>query len=328
MPPESPPINALPALFNRRFQLVTGKGGVGKSTVTALIASLSARAGRRTLVCELNTQPRIPGLFGCNASDDQVTELAPNLWSVNIRPAVAMEEYGVMKLRFRALYRLVFDNPLIQRLVHFIPGMNDLLMLGKAFNHEREVHADGTPSWDTIIIDAPATGHGLTFFGLPRIIRDAVPAGNLHREAADMWALMTDPERTAVHLVTLPEELPVRETQELHQRLAHTLGMPLGYLFMNMMPSTLLPPAERVLFRTLTEQPSDPDLGLLWATARIHLGREGLAQRYLNELGGLHLPTVRLPALHTTQFGPDEVAQLAEQVLLRATALAHASEAP
>lgn len=310
MSPNPAPLQ-LPPLLDRRFQLVTGKGGVGKSTVTALLASLSARAGRRTLVCELNTQARIPGLFGKAPERGKLAQIAPNLWSVNIDPTIAMEEYGVMKLRFRALYRLVFDNPLVQRLVRFVPGMNDLLMLGKAFNHERELDADGAPVWDAIYVDAPATGHGISLFRLPRIIRDAVPAGNLHREAADMWALMTDPQRTAVHLVTLPEELPVRETQELHQRLAQDLGIPLGALFLNMMPAGLLAPEERAVFARLSERPDDRELALLWATTRIRLGRENLAGRYRDELDQLNLPVVPLPVLYTTEFGPDEVRRLA-----------------
>ncbi|MCA9543852.1 MAG: ArsA family ATPase [Myxococcales bacterium] len=312
--PDSPADCASPAdwpFLDRRFVLVTGKGGVGKSTVTALLARLYAQAGKRTLVCELNTQERIPGLFGHDDVGGTVTPIAENLWSVNIDPAQAMEEYGVMKLRFRALYRVVFNNPLVQRLVRFVPGMNDLLMFGKAFNHERETDSAGRPAWDAIIVDAPATGHGISFFRLPRIIRDAVPAGNLHREAEEMWSLMSDPARTVVHLVTLPEELPVRETQELHQRLRHELGVPLGSLFLNMWPPPALDAAQQAHFERLTARPTDPALALLWATTRIRLGREHLASHYLQELEALGLPLVKLPTLYTTDFGPAEVDALA-----------------
>ncbi|MCB9545600.1 MAG: ArsA family ATPase [Myxococcales bacterium] len=305
----------LPPLLQRRFVLVTGKGGVGKSTVSAVLARLSARAGRRTLVCELNTRERIPGLFGRPPVGGEVTRIGENLWSVNIQPDMAMEEYALMKLRFRTLYRFVFENPVVRNMVRIIPGVHHLLMMGKAFNHEREVEADGRPTWDTIIVDAPATGHGLTFFQLPRVIRDAVPAGNLHREAADMWALLTDPRRTAVHLVTLPEELPVRETLELHGRLTRDLGMPLGHLFVNMMPPPLFAPEQAELFARLPEPAPGTALHDLWATGRIRMGREALAGSYRRQLAGLAMPLVELPIMYTRDFGPEQIGALGDRLL-------------
>ncbi len=308
-----------PPYLQRRFVLVTGKGGVGKSTVAASLAMVSARAGHRTLVCELNTRERIPTLFGKRPVGGHVTKIADNLWSVNIRPAMAMEEYALMKLRFRALYTLVFDNPVVASLIRFIPGVNDLLMLGKAFNHEREVDGDGAPAWDRIIIDAPATGHGITFFRLPRVIRDAVPGGNLHREADAMWSLLTDPSRTVVHLVSLPEELPVRETFDLHRMVHGELGMPLGYLFVNKVPPALLNAQAADDFATLSEEPADPNLAALWEATRIRLVRERMARRYVDELGGLGMPTIELPTQYSSTFREPQVGALADHISESAT---------
>lgn len=302
----------LPPLLQRRLMLVTGKGGVGKSTVAALLAQLTAEEGHRTLVCELNTRSRIPSFFDKPPATGELQQIDTNLWVVNIDPPMAMEEYALMKLRFRALYRVVFDNPVVESLIRFIPGVNDLIMLGKAFNHERERNADGTPTWDRIIIDAPATGHGITFFRLPRIIRDAVPTGNLHREAADMWSLLTDPERTSVHLVTLPEELPVRETTELHDTLKNELGLPLGHLFVNRLPPPLLGPAQRAVFDTLTP-PQDPELRRLWNTTRIRVGREALAAHHLVALDALDMDRVDLPLLYDGPFGPHSLKTLVDR---------------
>lgn len=307
-----------PSLLDRRFVLVTGKGGVGKSTVTAVLAVLSARFGRRTLVCELNTHERIAPMLGHPPVGGEVTALEPNLWAVNIRPAEAIHEYGMMKLRARALYRLVFDNPLVQSLVRFVPGMNDLLMLGKAFNHERERDSAGQPAWDRIIIDAPATGHGVTFLRLPRIIRDAVPAGNMHREAAEMWALLTDPTRTAVHLVALPEELPVQETRELHAQLSREMQVPVGLLAVNMMPQPALAGALAEDFAAL-EQPDDPALSALWAATRIRQRRAALAAGYRDTLRGLGLPTVELPLVPVARVGRAEIEAFADQLLAQVT---------
>lgn len=297
-------------LLDRRFVLVTGKGGVGKSTVTALLARLSAAQGHKTLVCELNTRERIPELFGHAPVGHEVSPIAENLWSVNIRPDAALEEYALMKLRFKTLYKLVFDNPLVQAMVRLLPGVNHLTMMGKAFNHEREVDGDETPVWDRIIVDAPATGHGLTFFQLPKIIRDAVPGGNLHKEAADMWSLLTDTERTAVHLVCLPEELPVQETLEFHGKLAG-LGLPLGLLFVNMVPPPLLTAEQRARFEEIEQRPTDPQLEALWRTAKVRLGREAVAQAQLARLTPLRMPRVQLPMLYDERFDGASIGTLA-----------------
>jgi anion-transporting ArsA/GET3 family ATPase len=199
----------------------------------------------------------------------------------------------------------------VRRLVEFVPGMNDLLMFGKAFNHERERDEAGQPAWDSIIIDAPATGHGVSFFRLPKVIRDAVPVGNMHDEAEAMWDLLRDPERSVVHLVALPEELPVQETQELHARLHDELGLPLGYLIVNMMPPPLLGPDEARLFEALAA-PADPVLRPLWEATRIRRGREALAAEYAERLSKLGPPLVRLPTLYTPGFGRAEIDTLAD----------------
>lgn len=310
-----PTLSALPGHLNRRFVLVTGKGGVGKSTVTAVLGELSARAGDRTLVCEVNAPERMADLYGAPPSEGRIRQVGEHLFVVNIRPEMALEEYAIMRLRFRALYKMVFENPLVQSLVELVPGINDIVMLGKAFNHHREVDEDGDRAWDRIIVDAPATGHGVTFFRLPKVIRDAVPVGNMHAESAAMWDLLSDPAETAIHLVCLPEELPVQETRELHRRLTGELALPLGYLFLNQVPPPLLGPQLTEDFALLEGRPRDPGLGLLWDTTRIRLAQEARAAHYARELAPLDLPQVHLPTLYSAEFGRAQVSTLADHVV-------------
>ena len=307
------PAPHLSATLDSRFTVITGKGGVGKSTVAAALGQRFAAAGHRTLICELNTQERIAPLFGRPPSGSAVTAIAPHLYSVNIEPRAAMEEYAVMKLKLRTIYKLVFENPLVQRFVRFIPGMNDLLMLGKAFNHERERSRSGRPVWDRIIVDAPATGHGISFLRLPRIIRDAVPAGNLHAEAAAMWSLVTDAKRTAVHLVCLPEELPVQETQQLHQTLRSELGVPLGALFLNMVPPPLLDAETEALYRRL-DPPTHAGAKVLWDLTAVREKREALAARYGEQLQALGLPMVTLPTQYSPTFDQAALGKLVQAI--------------
>ena len=312
------PGDAPPPPVERRFTFVTGKGGVGKSTVTAALALLSARQGHRTLVCELNALEQVAPALGHAPSGGRVTKLEDNLYSVNIQPEMAMEEYGLMKLRFRALYTVVFENPLVQSLVRFVPGVNDLLMLGKAFNHEREVDAEGRPVWDRIIIDAPATGHGLTLFRLPHIIADAVPTGNMHLEATEMWSLLTDTKRTAIHLVSLPEDLPTQETCELRDRLL-ALGLPLGLMVVNKMPMPLLAPTQRGRFARWTERPRDAELASLWDAAHIRAGRVALGAQYSDTLATLGLPLVWLPQIATNRLRRSDLETLSSHFMEKLT---------
>lgn len=303
-------VSALTPLLDRRFTLVTGKGGVGKSTVAALLGQRAAAAGHRTLICELHSaQERVPTIFGAPPSEGEVREIAPRLYSVNIEPRKAMEEYALMKLKFRAVYKVVFENPLVRRFVEFFPGMNDLLMLGKAFNHERERTKQGKPVWDRVIVDAPATGHGISFLRLPRVIRDAVPAGNMHAEAAAMWDLVADTQRTAIHLVCLPEELPVQETFELHHELTDTLGLGVGALFLNMVPPPLLDAETAELFHRLGA-PTEHGARTLWEVTAVRQQRERMARRYAERLGALGMPLAQLPTQYSPQFGVDELSRL------------------
>ena len=238
----------------RRFNLITGKGGVGKSTVVATLGLRAARTGRKTLLIELNSGGQVAQCFGAGDGAGEIQHIEHNLWHVNIEPMLAMREYGLMKLKFDAAYRLVFDNPIVRALVDFMPGLNDLLMLGKAFNHERELNSSGDPTWDCIIVDAPATGHSLTFFRLPKMIRDVVPAGNMHQETDMMWALLCDKNRTIIHLVTLAEELPVQETMELCKTLDHTLKLPVGSILVNRCPTVPFDQAAMKIIQSKTHK--------------------------------------------------------------------------
>ena len=121
---------------------------------------------------------------------------------------------------------------MVKTLVDFVPGMSELLMLGKAFNHERETTKSGHPKWDMVIIDSPATGHGVTFLGLPDIIASAVPRGNM-RTGAAMNRLLHDRTKTRIDLVTIAERLPVHEALELQQLLKDEVGLEIGRVIVN-----------------------------------------------------------------------------------------------
>ena len=273
-----------------RFNIVIGKGGVGKTLVSILNGMHSAAQGKKTLICELNTNESVSERLGSRPSNGQIIEVSERLWVVNIRPEEALMEYANLKLGLPSVSKLVFGNPLVNALTDFVPGMSDLLMFGKAFNHVRELDKQNRPIWDQVIIDAPATGHGLTFLKLPSVIAQAIPSGNMHDEATLMHSLLTDTSRTRIDVVTIPEPLPIRETIQLHEQLQREQGLQIGRLIINRYPARLLSDEHWHLLNKFT--------GSNQATLQWLKEEEGYARRMdsvLKDVTTLGLPTIRLP---------------------------------
>jgi len=304
--------------FDRRFILVVGKGGVGKSTVAAAMGLAFARRGRRTIIAELNTDNRIPTLFGKKPMGYQVQELDSGLYCMNIQPGPALEEYGLMKLKYRAAYRLVFENEIMRRLLRFIPGMNELLLLGKAWYLEQERDGRGRPVWDTVIVDAHATGHGLKLFQTPQTISSVIKSGPMAEDATKMMATLTDPAKTLLNIVTLPEEMPCVETEELYGQVRDQLMLPMGYLFINQVWPEILDSRERRILRTYEQSRSDEgsetEDEVLMCT-RYMLSRRKLQEPYLRKLRArVALPQVEIPHLFDQDFDRETLGHVAELV--------------
>ena len=156
------------------------------------------------------------------------------VWCVNIVPEHAMREYGIMKLRVQALYRVAFENRLVRGFLRLVPGLPELLMLGKAFFHEQEIDpATGKPRWDMVVVDSPATGHGVSLLRIPQVVLAVTARGPMADDARRMQSLLTDPVRTSLNIVTLPEAMPVAEAIDLRKQLEGLLRLPTGYVFLN-----------------------------------------------------------------------------------------------
>ncbi|MDE3086572.1 MAG: hypothetical protein KGJ77_07375, partial [Acidobacteriota bacterium] len=213
-----------------RVVVVAGKGGVGKTTVTAAFARMACHAGLSVLVVELEGKPGVPAAFGQGGTLDYgETVLADGNGVVRARrvtPDDALLEYLADHGMKRISKRLVSSGAL-DVVATAIPGIRDILVLGKVKSLERERVAD------LILVDAPATGHAMTFLSSAQGLLDAARAGPVRTQAADVVDLLTDPARTQVVLVTLPEEMPVSEVVEAAFALEDKIGVSLGPVVVN-----------------------------------------------------------------------------------------------
>ena len=300
------------SLLGRRLVIVTGKGGVGKSTVSAALALLAARSGKRVLVCEVNAQERVAPLLGAPPSGSEIREAIPRVFTVDVTPHDAMRQYGLMVLRFKTIYDAVFENRLVRYFLRVIPGLAELVMLGKIL-WEAKSEERGAPRWDLVIVDAPATGHAVQLLRVPQTLLDTVPAGPLRSDATWMQELLVDPVRTALAIVTLPEEMPVNEAIELDAQVRGLLGIPRAALFVNAMPETRFTHDEEARLAALASAPQP--LGPAALAGRLQAIRAEQAHRQLARIrAALDLPMAVLPLLPLAAWGPEAVERIAAAI--------------
>ena len=303
------------SLYDKRLVLVGGKGGVGRSTIAAAIATTCAERGRKTLLFETNANDRFGAYFGKPPVGTAIAPLGPNLWAVNATPASALQEYGLMILKFKSVYDMIFENRISKAFIRAVPGMDDYSLLGKAWFHTTE-EKKGKPVWDTVVFDMPASGHSLSMLRIPWVIVDTVPEGPLTRDARTVQALLRDQARTAMVLVTLAEEMPTSEVRELETKLVGGLGIVPQHLIVNQVYPERFPagsPPGKVLDALIHDAHAPgPDLAPFVGHADLQRARRLLNQRYLTELSHtVAAPMVELPMVFAPELAREHVQFLA-----------------
>ena len=299
-------------LVDKRFLLVVGKGGVGRTTVAAALARAATRAGKRVLLAQTNAPERLGRLLGRETPiGPTVTVIDDHLSAVNMNPKAALHEYGVMLLRYEPIYHAVFENKPMRSFLGAFPGLDYWAMLGKAWWHSTETD-NGRPKYDLILLDGPASGHAVTMLRIPDAVASAMPKGPLAGDAMLARALLSDSRQTTAVLVTLPEELPARETVTLARDL-RDLRIPVGPLVVNAMPpAEAADPSVAKVLAASAESAAPAKLAGVLAGTAILAARRRDADRIVEGLASdPGLPMIQLPRLPTSDLGPAEIEQLA-----------------
>jgi anion-transporting ArsA/GET3 family ATPase len=222
----------LAGLARRQLLVVTGKGGVGKSAVSASLGRLLAEAGRRVAVVEVDPRENVHQMLGIAPSGGQIVAAGHGLWVQNLKPRQVVDEIVRERLKVGLLVDRVLRSPIYEPFATGAPGLRELAILGHALRLVRGL-TPGAPALDLVILDAPATGHGVRLLKAPQLVAEVIDSGPFGTMAGELAAWIADAERVGIVVVTLAEEMPVDEALELRQALAGEVGREVEALVVN-----------------------------------------------------------------------------------------------
>jgi anion-transporting ArsA/GET3 family ATPase len=292
------------SLLDKRLVLVTGKGGVGKTTVAAALGLIAARRGKRVVLCEVAEQKRLSGML----------ERPPEgLQLVSVDPERAKEEWLRYQLKSRTLAALLGGSGIFQYLTAAAPGLTELVTIGKVWDLAQLEPRSGGPGFDLAIVDAPATGHGLAMLRAPSTYASIARVGPVGRHAERIDTFIRDAAQTGVLTVALPEEMPVNETVEFERALRRELDMAIDQIVVNAVHPMRFKTAE---VRAL--EPTAGETGVAGAAVRAALSEHRRARgehaqlRRLRRAAGA--PVATLPRVFEPELGRDDLERLSAEL--------------
>ncbi len=318
----------LDEFLDPKILIVSGKGGVGKTTVSAALALVAARHGRKVCIAEVDQKGTLPRLFGGGALGYDPAEIAPGVWGMNIVPEQALAEYLDVQYHMKRVSKVFTNTHFVDYITTAAPGLKDILVLGKIWFLEQG-RGGGAQDFDTIVVDAPAAGHMLTFLSAPMGLSDALRVGPVRRQSDWLVEMLRDAKRSRVHLVTLPEEMPVSETLETSEALTHKIGLNPGAVFANAVYQQLLTQDEQETLDAVMGDANPRELKIAAAEVGLRLDKEDLNAlvRYAHFLEarrsiqakhlralrkGLEDPVVELPFLFSAGLALPDIETLAD----------------
>src|SRR5436305_4700030 len=305
------PCGPVRALLDKRLVFVTGKGGVGKSTIAAALGIVAARRGRRTVVAELSAQDRVQRLFEHGGQHFVEVEVAPGLFTISVDPDHAMDEY--LRVKVGGVGHMLGASRLFHAFTMATPGMRELLSVGKVWELSQSARrTEGADPYDLVICDSPATGHGVGLLKTPRTFAEIARVGPIAHQARQIAKTIADREFTGVVAVATPEEMPVNETLLLHDSLAED-DLTLDLVVLNALYPVRFEDREVDQLATALRRARSPlSRSALGAALSEHARAETQREQEGRLRGTLDGRVVALPFLFADHLGVEQIEELAD----------------
>jgi anion-transporting ArsA/GET3 family ATPase len=303
------------ALLDKRLVFVTGKGGVGKSTISLALGLAAAEQGKRVIVCEVGSAEHASRVFRRAEIGFHEVELADNVWTISIDPDDSMRDYLLLQLKVRAMGDLLTRSRIFTYLAAATPGLKELVTIGKIWElAQLDRRVKKGREYDLVIVDAPATGHGIGFLQTPRTFANIARVGPIHAQAQALNRFITDHEQTGAAIVSLPEEMPVNESGLLERELTGDVGIAVDRVYMNGLFPERFSDAEA---ERLTDVGESADGGVP-AAVRAALREHRRAHAHREQLERLRqivaAPISTLPFIFEPELGEAGLRELAAEV--------------
>jgi anion-transporting ArsA/GET3 family ATPase len=318
-------------LFSRRLIIQSGKGGTGKTTISAALAVVAASRGKRVLLVEVDTHDRFAPLFGLKEPVGyEVREVRDGVFAINLDPRLVIIDFFKTHVKLKSFYKQILESKIFNYFYDAAPGVKEIICMGKVWRLLGERHFfSGKPSWDCVILDAPATGHGVSLLNIAEAAYETL-FEPMKKHAEKIRDMLRDAKTTVLNIVAIPEEMPVNEAADLYRLASTELKMPLGLAFLNATIPPLFNQDEAEAFGREARAPRLERLlggpsaaAALTACAASREERAQMARRYEARLREVTpLPVVPVPYVFDADFDRGTLEAVAKEL---ATALAPAA---